>query len=144
MRRTLPTGPILSIEDDEDDRHFIGEIIRELKVPNPLRFFVNGLEALEYLQATAEQPFLILCDINMPLMNGLELRQQINQSEYLRHKSIPFVFLTTSSTPELVRQAFDATVQGYYQKASDYAGLRQQLARIIDYWQHGLHPNKLD
>lgn len=140
----LPTGPILSVEDDPDDRYFIRKIIDEMNLPNPLYFFENGLEALAYLQATPEQPFLILCDINMPLMNGLELRQQINKSDVLRHKSIPFVFLTTASTPETVCQAFDATVQGYYKKAPDYAGLKRQLVRIIEYWQHGLHPNKFE
>lgn len=140
----LPTGPILSIEDDEDDRHFIGKIIQEMNLPNPLRFFENGLEALHYLQSTSEQPFLILCDINMPLMTGLELRQQINESQYLRHKAIPFVFLTTSSSPDTVCKAFDATVQGYYKKASTYPEMARQLTRIIEYWQFGLHPNKLE
>jgi len=79
----------------------------------------------------------------MPLMNGLELRQRINESEYLKRKSIPFVYLTTAANNQLVQAAYDATVQGYYKKSADYAGLYQQIKLIIEYWQSCLHPNNL-
>jgi CheY-like chemotaxis protein len=134
-------GPIISIEDDEDDQYLIGQVIRQLNLPNPLHFFSNGLTALHYLETTAEQPFLILCDINMPIMNGLELRREINESEYLRNKSIPFVYLTTAANSQLIREAYDSMVQGFYKKAIDYAGLNQQLKLIVEYWQSCLHPN---
>ncbi|WP_080237034.1 response regulator [Spirosoma rigui] len=135
-------GPIISIEDDEDDQYLIEQTINQLNIPNELRFFSNGETALHYLQTTTEQPFLILCDVNMPIMNGLELRHLINQSEYLREKSIPFIYLTTAANAQLVREAYDATVQGFYKKASDYAGMRHQIKLIIDYWQACLHPNR--
>ena len=77
-------GPILLIEDDEDDQLLISQAIHRLALANPVHIFHNGQEALAYLEATKEQPFLILCDINMPLLNGLELRAEINQNEYLR------------------------------------------------------------
>lgn len=134
-------GPIISIEDDEDDQYLIGQVIQQLNLPNPLRFFSNGQTALHYLKTTVEQPFLILCDINMPIMNGLELRREINESEYLRKKSIPFVYLTTAANSQLVREAYDSMVQGFYKKAIDYSGLNQQLRLIVEYWQSCLHPN---
>jgi CheY-like chemotaxis protein len=136
-------GPILLIEDDEDDQVLISQVIRNLAIGNPIQVCHNGREALEYLEKTQEQPFLILCDVNMPLLNGLELRHLINQSEYLRNKSIPFVFLTTSASPEAVRQAYNDSVQGFYQKADTYAGFQQQIQLIIAYWEHCLHPNRL-
>lgn len=134
-------GPIISVEDDEDDQYLIRRGLEALGVSNKLLFFPNGLAALEYLEKMIEQPFLILCDINMPLMNGLELRQRINSSENLRRKSIPFIYLTTASNSELVRTAYDQTVQGFYKKATTYQGLQEQLALIVAYWKSCLHPN---
>ena len=66
-------GPILIVEDDPDDQLLIRDILEEMALPNSLRYFPNGSEAIAYLQTTQEQPFLILCDINMPVMNGLEM-----------------------------------------------------------------------
>ena len=136
-------GPILSIEDDVDDQYLIRQVIRDLGVSNDLVFFSNGHEALAYLRTMVEQPFLILCDINMPLMDGIELREQICANETLERKSIPFVFLTTAADKKMVRDAYDATVQGFFQKATTYDGLRQQLQLIITYWSACLHPNSL-
>ncbi|KAB7733151.1 response regulator [Rudanella paleaurantiibacter] len=133
-------GPIISVEDDEDDQYLIGETLKNLGVPNEVRFFPNGEAALQYLETTTEQPFLILCDINMPLMNGLELRQRILANQHLAQKAIPFIFLTTAATPQIIRTAYDATVQGFYKKATDYASMQHQLKLIIDYWQHCMHP----
>ena len=62
---------VLLVEDDEDDQYLIKEAVQALGLPNEVRFFSNGQLALDYLEITAEQPFIILCDINMPIMNGL-------------------------------------------------------------------------
>ncbi len=136
-------GPILLIEDDEDDQFLISQAIESLGIINSVQVFSTAVQALTYLENTSEQPFLILCDINMPLLSGLELRALINQSEQLRRKSIPFVFLTTTANADYVRQAYDESVQGFYQKADSQAGLRHQLGLIIDYWQACLHPNNV-
>lgn len=131
------------IDDDEDDQYLIGLSIKSLNLPNVINYFANGREALYYLQHEQEQPFLILCDVNMPIMNGLELRRQINADKVLREKSTPFVFLTTAANAQLVREAYDNTVQGFFKKAPDYAGLEKQLRDIIAYWQTCLHPNSV-
>jgi len=136
-------GPILLIEDDEDDQLLISQAIQSLAIVNPVHVFHNGQEALKYLETTHHQPFLILCDINMPQLNGLELRAVINQNEHLRKKAIPFVFLTTTANPEAIREAYDESVQGFYQKAASQKGLQNQLRLIVEYWQSCLHPNSL-
>ncbi len=79
----------------------------------------------------------------MPIMNGIEFRRQISADEYLREKSIPFVFLTTAANEQLVKEAYDNTAQGFFKKAPDYAGLEKQIKSIVDYWQTCLHPNNL-
>ncbi|QHV96701.1 response regulator [Spirosoma endbachense] len=133
-------GPIICIEDDKDDQLLIGEAIKELQLPNEVCFFIDGEAALEFLNATTKKPFLILCDTNLPIMNGIELRKRLSENEYLRRKSIPFVFVTTSVNPALVQTAYDITVQGYFKKPYSYIDLKQQIKLIIAYWSECLHP----
>ncbi len=137
----LKTGPIIIIEDDKDDQDLIGEAFQELEIPNRIDFYSNCQKALDYLLTTKEQPFLILSDVNLPGMNGTELRRIINQTEYLRIKSIPFVFFTTTATRGAVMEAYQLMVQGYFQKPMSTGEIKRNLKLIIDYWQNCLHPN---
>lgn len=134
-------GPIISIEDDSDDQFLIKSVVEELQIANPLIFFSNGLEALLFLETTTEQPFIILCDINMPVMNGLELRLRIEQNEYLKKKSIPFVFLSTADNPHVISAAYEATIQGFFKKENSFEDLKKRIKILFDYWQSCLHPN---
>ncbi len=118
-------GPIISIEDDADDQFLIKSVVEELDIPNELLFFNNGLEALLYLETTQQQPFVIICDINMPVMNGLELRERIDQNEYLRRKAIPFVFLSTADNPLVIETAYDSTIQGFFKKENSFEDLKK-------------------
>ncbi len=133
-------GPILCVEDDEDDQFLLRATLEELGISNPLLFFSNGIPVMEYLTSTSEEPFLILCDVNMPLMNGLELRQQMQQHTDLQKKFIPFIYLTTAANPTLVNQAYQGSIQGFYKKASDYSTFKEQLKTIVEYWQNCLLP----
>jgi CheY-like chemotaxis protein len=134
-------GPIISIEDDADDQFLIRTVLDELNIPNKVLFFGNGLEALLYLETTQEQPFLIICDINMPVMNGLELRERIDQNEYLRKKAIPFVFLSTADNPQIVEAAYESTIQGFFKKENNFNELKNRFRVIFEYWKCCLHPN---
>jgi CheY-like chemotaxis protein len=134
-------APIVVIEDDEDDQLFIQEAITSLAIENPVIFFSQGVEAIAYLIAAPEAPLVILSDVNMPAMTGIELRQLIDLNEYLKLKCIPFVFLTTAADQGLVNAAYRMTIQGYFKKERTFAGLQEQLRSIIDYWGKCLHPN---
>jgi CheY-like chemotaxis protein len=134
------TGPIVCIEDD-DDQQLISVALKQLQVANELCFFTNGETALDYLKTTAKKPFLILCNINLPLMNGVELRKQLNGNESLRRKSIPFLLVSTSADPRLVQTAYDETVQGYFKKPETFLGLKKQLELMLAYWTECIHPN---
>jgi CheY-like chemotaxis protein len=135
------SGPIIIVDDDSDDQDLMKDILIEMEVKNEVVFFENGKDALEYLQSTTRQPFIILCDINMPVMNGIEFRRQINKSEYLRRKSVPFIFLSTTASQVVVAEAYEMTVQGFFKKEQTIAGIRSMLRQIIDYWQVCRHPN---
>ena len=98
----------------------------------------NGMQLINLLKHI--EPDVILLDIQMPIMDGIQLRQRLTENDYLRKKSTPFVFLTTASNPELVRMAYDQTVQGFFTKASSFAGLKTQVSLVVSYWQACQHP----
>ena len=87
-----PNGPVLVIEDDKDDQEIFFEVFKELNYKNEIVFFGDGEKALEYLINTDIEPFLILSDINMPKLNGIQLREKVYNNEDLRRKSIPYFF----------------------------------------------------
>ena len=92
----IATGPLIVIEDDPDDQDMIKRVLTKMELTNELKFFPDGEQALKFLESTLEKPFLIISDINMPLMNGLELKKYIQSNEELKKKCYPFVFLTTT------------------------------------------------
>ena len=88
-------GPIVIIEDDVDDQEILIDIFKELNYNNKLIFFGDSLKALQYLTDTDIEPFLVLSDINMPKLNGMELREKVHNNEDLRLNR----FLTFSFQP---------------------------------------------
>lgn len=136
------SGPIILIEDDTDDQEMIGKAIKEAGVNNEVIYLNNGAEALQFLAATTIQPFVILCDVNMPKLNGIELKMRIDQNTELRRKSIPFIFFTTSANNMAVTLAYTKmTIQGFFEKSGNYKDLVHTLKIIIDYWSECKHPN---
>ena len=136
-------GPIIFVDDDADDEFIYEEICRKIGLINQLRFFRRGEAALAYLRETAEKPFIIFCDINMPEMDGLRLRKTINEEEYLRKKSIPFVFFSTAATKAQVRTAYDLTVQGFFIKEQSFGDTEETFRMILKYWEKCRHPNQV-
>lgn len=135
-------SPIILIEDDEEDQLLIKECIVSIDHEHDLRVFSNGEEMLAYLMKTTERPFLIICDINMPKMDGLALRSALNEHEFLRKKSIPFVFFSTTAANDAVTKAYELTVQGFFVKPSTFNELTTVLTLMLQYWQICKHPNK--
>jgi CheY-like chemotaxis protein len=137
----LKTGPIILIEDDIDDQEFIVETLQTIGVKNEILIFDNGQKAFEFLKSSTVQPFIILSDLNLPIMNGLQLKSLIQQDDELRGRSIPFIFLTTSSDSRSVQEAFDLSAQGFFVKENTYDNIHAQLTQIVEYWKRCRHPN---
>jgi CheY-like chemotaxis protein len=89
------SGPVIIIEDDMDDQDIMTDVFKDLGYPNKIFFFKNGNDALNHLNRTEVIPFLILSDINMPMMDGFQLRNKIKEDERLQMKCIPYLFFTT-------------------------------------------------
>lgn len=132
--------PIIHIENDVDDHYLIEEALQAASIPNPVRFFRDGQQALLYLQTTAEVPLVVLCDVVMPTMDGFELRDRIDADPMLRMKAIPFVYFSTWANKELVEKAYQGTIQGYHLKGKSFADLQAELTLIVAYWKRCLHP----
>jgi CheY-like chemotaxis protein len=129
------TGPIIIIEDDLDDQDILTEIFKELPYSNEVIFFGDSLKALAYLTNTEIEPFLVLSDINMPKLNGIELREKVHNNEDLRMKSIPYLFFSTSAEQKHVIDAYSRSIQGFFIKPSNYEKLKSTIRKIVEYWQ---------
>lgn len=134
-------GPIIIIEDDEDDQLLLTQVLKKLTATNEIIFFEDPEEALTFLTSTDVEPFIVLSDINMPKLSGLELRQKVHANESLRLKCIPYLFFTTSAEQQHVIDAYSKSVQGFFVKPSSLDKLEQMMRKIIDYWQECMSPD---
>jgi CheY-like chemotaxis protein len=134
-------GPIVVIEDDEDDRDILKVVFEELNYGNEIVFFEDGEKALEYLHDDKIYPFLIISDINLPKLSGFELRKMVHTNEGLSIKCIPYLFFSTAVNKKAVYDAYTLSVQGFFVKPPSDAQLTQTLRKIIEYWRECYSPN---
>lgn len=135
------TGPIIIIEDSAGDQELLIAVFDELRFTNEIIFFVDGEEALAYLETSAIEPFIILSDIDMPKLNGLELREKVHNNEDLRLKCIPYLFFSTGAEQERVVDAYSKSVQGFFIKPHSLEELKRTIKIIVEYWQECESPN---
>lgn len=128
---------LLLVEDDEVDVIGVKKALERLRVANPLFHASDGLEALDFLRGTngkekLEPPYLILLDLNMPRMNGLEFLEEIRNDPDLR-KVVVFV-MTTSSDERDVYAAYEKNIAGYVVKSDAENTFNQALSMLDHYW----------
>ena len=130
---TISNKPILLVEDDKIDQMTVKRALRDISVANELIIKENGEDALEYLRDTTNaKPCIILLDLNMPRMNGIEFLQVAKNDDYLR--SIPTVVLTTSQEDQDRLNSFHFGVAGYMIKPVDYQQFVETMKTIKLYW----------
>lgn len=136
------SGPIIIVDDDRDDQFIMEKTFQKLEMVNPRIYFTNCDEAYAFLQTTDKNPCIIISDVNLPRVSGIEFKRQIDQNPVLRQRCIPFVFLSTSSEPKSVNEAYaTTTVQGFFQKPDSYEELIETIQLIMNYWLLGKHPS---
>jgi CheY-like chemotaxis protein len=114
--------------------------MRELSLKNKVHLFKDGQEAFQFLKETKEDIFLILSDLNMPVMDGLQLKRFIEMTPEIKIKAIPFVFHTQVASAAEVRAAYACNIQGYIRKAHSLDGTISSLHKIISMWEDCIHP----
>jgi CheY-like chemotaxis protein len=124
---------ILLIEDDQVDAMTVRRALKELQVSNRLDHVENGEEALDYLRDSGKElPCLILLDINMPIMTGIEFLQEVKAMH--EFKRIPTVALTTSDEQKDKVETFNLGIAGYMRKPVDYQQFVEIIRTIDAYW----------
>lgn len=125
--------PILLVEDDKVDTMTVKRALKEIHVTNDLINVGNGEEALEYLRdKNNEKPCIILLDLNMPKMNGIEFLGIAKKDQTL--KILPVVVLTTSKEERDRVESFKLGVAGYMIKPVDYRQFVEVIRTIDIYW----------
>lgn len=128
---------ILLIEDDDVDVTAVQRAFKTLKIANPLLRAVDGIDALDMLRGTngrtkIARPYVILLDLNMPRMNGLEFLDALRADPELK-RSIVFV-MTTSSAEEDRVSAYGKSIAGYILKHSAAHSFLDPLTMLEHYW----------
>lgn len=134
---------ILLVEDDDIDARAVERGLRKLKIANPVIRAKNGLEALNILrgkdtQNTISKPYLILLDLNMPIMNGLDFLQKIREDVDLID-SVVFVLTTSQAETDRVA-AYKENIAGYIVKSNVRDGFTDVIKMLDHYWRVVLLP----
>jgi len=134
----------LVVDDDDIDVELLQRAFRKLKIANPIVRAKDGLDALDVLRGTGgreklQPPFIILLDINMPRMSGLEFLDELRRDESLR-RAIVFV-LTTSDDDADILKSYEMNISGYVVKARAGRSFEQALTMLDHYWRVVELPN---
>jgi CheY-like chemotaxis protein len=125
--------PLLLVEDDQVDVMTIKRALKEIHVVNSVVHVENGEQALAYLRnPDNERPCIILLDLNMPVMNGIEFLEVAKRDDQLRR--FPVIVLTTSEEQQDKLNSFDLGVAGYMAKPVDYRQFVEVMRSIDLYW----------
>ena len=130
---------ILLVEDDEVDVMNVKRAFKKYKITNPLYLAGNGVEALAMLRSQDGKPpqvpanrRLILLDLNMPKMNGLEFLHEIRRQEDLKRS--PVIVLTTSDEDKDRIEAYNLNVAGYILKPVTFTNFAEVMVALNKYW----------
>lgn len=127
---------MLVIEDEKIDALSIGRVLKK-EFPNvSLEVVTNGEQALDWIQRFHPDPdesvFLVLMDLTMPRMSGLDLISEFKRHAHLR--STPIVILSGSDNPSAINSAYDSGACGYLVKPTTSAEMSDLLSKTLNYW----------
>lgn len=122
---------ILLVDDDSDDQLLFQEALAEVDAAVRCVTAFNGAEALEKLYSSVIIPDVIIMDVNMPMMNGMECLRELKNSEAFRH--IPVIMYSTSCSNDCQQECFDNGALAYMEKPSDYAVFCSQIEHILNF-----------
>ncbi len=125
---------ILLVEDDEVDIINVKRAFKKNEIENQLLVANNGIEALTLLHSLSEKklPQVILLDINMPMMNGIEFLCELRKDEQLKHISV-FVMTTSNEDSDKI-EAYGYNVAGYILKPLSFDKFIDTINKLIEFW----------
>ena len=138
----MNTAPIYIVDDDAEDEDLIKDAFEDLGIHNELRFFRSAADVLAELTNQKEVPFIIISDVNLPKMDGFQLREKILNDSNISDKTIPFIFWSTSASEAQIKRAYDLSVHGFFLKSRTFKELKRQIQEMISYWSDSLAPQQ--
>lgn len=137
---------VLLAEDNSDHAELVTRSLRRHEIANRIYHVEDGRQALDFLlrrgqftdPAEAPRPHVILLDLRMPKMDGLEVLKQIKSSDNLHR--IPVVILTTSEADSDTAQAYENHVNSYLVKPIDFSNFSEMMDDLGCYWLRWNHP----
>lgn len=131
---------ILLVEDNSDDIELTVMALKEAKITNPVVVARNGVEALDYLFGTGthagrsaeDQPVVVLLDIKLPLLNGIDVLKRMRQDE--RTRRTPVVMLTSSTEHADIIQTYDLGANSYVRKPVEFENFVVAARQLGLYW----------
>jgi two-component system, response regulator len=131
-----PQSYILLVEDNEQDEVLTIRALRKNNILNNIEVCRDGAEALEFLHGpgSGERPLpqVVLLDLKLPKVNGLEVLQQIRSNH--RTRRLPVVMLTTSKEDSDLAQSYDLGVNSYVRKPVDFNQFMEAVKNLGLYW----------
>lgn len=123
---------ILLTDDDEDEREFFGQAMKDLDLTHPVEFCKNGVELLDRLYDTSIAiPDIIFLDLNMPLLSGSETLEKIREDD--RFKNIPVIAIySTSANMTGVNDTFGLGANVYIVKPISFMDLKKIIVKVIE------------
>lgn len=131
---------ILLVEDNSDDIELTVMALKEARITNPVVVARNGVEALDYLFGTgahagrdsADQPVVVLLDIKLPLLNGIDVLKRMREDE--RTRRTPVVMLTSSTEQADIVRSYDLGANSYVRKPVEFEGFVVAARQLGLYW----------
>lgn len=123
---------ILLIEDDNIEIMKLQRTVSKLELKHKITQAKNGEEALEFLNSDDRLPDIILLDLNMPRMSGIEFLEILKKDNALRY--LPTIVLTTSENRADLLECYKIGIAGYVIKPLKYEDYESKLSKVLDYW----------
>lgn len=123
---------IIVVDDDEDDRLLLNYALKQLKPNATVLCVPDAHDALTYMETCQRQPSLLITDLNMPCVNGLELLNDIRQS--VAYRSLPVVVLTTSQADEDRKRCYQAGANAFLVKPIHLSDMTELLRLCVRVW----------
>jgi two-component system response regulator len=136
----METTTILLVEDEQADAVLTLRALKRINTENKIFVVRDGVDALDFLFCSnkhadrdpQDMPRLLLLDINLPTVNGLEVLRRVRADERTRH--MPIVMLTSSNEPEHVAESYKNGANFYVHKSIDFTRFEEKMRKLSSYW----------
>lgn len=123
---------VLLIDDDEIERMKFKKVCKDINFPCSIIEAVNGKQALNFLNNVKNTFNIIILDLHMPIMNGLELLEDLKSNK--QFKNIPIIIMSNSEDNNDLKKCYDFGISGYFTKPAKYSKYSKKVKSVLKYW----------